>query len=229
VGLVNWPLLESFASVRYWLFRGDYLKMPPLAMGYTEVGRAGDITVLENRNFIPLGFVLDRVLEERVFRKLSPAARSIAAVNAVVVPDAAAYASFATWDSASAPTPYTYDALVADARRCAGRAMTDVVVGPNRVAGRLSTGPGELVLSIPFDPGWSATVDGRAAPLARIDLGMTGLRVGAGEHAIRLTYRSPLRDVGAITSCLGWASLGVVILASRRRKKGARAAPDGLD
>jgi hypothetical protein len=45
-----------------------------------------------------------------------------------------------------------------------------------------------LVISQPFAPGWTASVDGRPAPLLRADYAFDGLALTAGSHDVRLRY-----------------------------------------
>ena len=44
---------------------------------------------------------------------------------------------------------------------------------------------------IPYDEGFSATVDGRPADVERADFGLTAIFVPEGEHEIRVTYMPP--------------------------------------
>lgn len=59
-----------------------------------------------------------------------------------------------------------------------------------------------LLLSIPYDEGWRAELDG--APIATFMAldGLTALEVPEGTHALRLTYQNPYWVPGLITSAL---------------------------
>ena len=220
-GLRGRPLLQTFASVRYLLFRGDYTKEPFLTSTYTLLGIMGDLSILKNRNFIPVGFGLGQYIRASVHRVLDPTQRDAALFHAFVIPDSAArdYPQFSEWRPSPAPAPYGIDAYSADARRCAENAMTGATVSQNRVAGKFGTAkPQMLVFSFPFDAGWEGTVDGKSVPLRKIDYGLTGLEVGAGEHTIVLQYRPPMRTTGLLVSLLGVAALaGVGILSAISR------------
>jgi len=76
-------------------------------------------------------------------------------------------------------------------------------------------GPGLLVVSEHYDPGWRAEVDGRDAPLYRTDLIVLGIPVPAGRHEVRLTFRPEGFAVGAACAVLTAVVLGM--LALRRR------------
>ena len=52
-----------------------------------------------------------------------------------------------------------------------------------------TTAPALVVVRNSYDEGWSATVDGRAAPLLATDYLVQGVAVPAGTHEVRLVYR----------------------------------------
>jgi prepilin-type N-terminal cleavage/methylation domain-containing protein len=49
--------------------------------------------------------------------------------------------------------------------------------------------PAVLVLRDSYDPGWTAEVDGRAAPILRAEGIYRGVQLGPGRHLIRFSYR----------------------------------------
>jgi hypothetical protein len=51
-----------------------------------------------------------------------------------------------------------------------------------------------------YDPGWSAKVDGRAAPVVLANGFAMAIPTSAGRHSIRLSYRTPGRMVGGVLS-----------------------------
>jgi uncharacterized membrane protein YfhO len=51
-----------------------------------------------------------------------------------------------------------------------------------------------------FDPGWSAMVDGSAAPVVLADGFAMAVPVQPGEHTLRLSYRTPGRGLGCLLS-----------------------------
>ena len=64
-----------------------------------------------------------------------------------------------------------------------------------------------VVLSDVWFPGWRATVDGRDAPIERVDYLLRGVAVGPGEHRIVLEYRPWSWRAGWIVSLLTAALL----------------------
>jgi hypothetical protein len=64
--------------------------------------------------------------------------------------------------------------------------------------------------------GWSATIDGVAAPLFVVNHVMRGLRAEAGDHRIELAYRAPGRTASAVVSLLALVAL-LLMVGLRRR------------
>lgn len=87
---------------------------------------------------------------------------------------------------------------------------------PEHVVARARmTGTGLLVLDDVHYPGWQATVDGRPAPIRRVDYLLRAVRLGPGTHTVEMRYRPASWTVGWIVSAvalivlLGLAGYGV--------------------
>jgi hypothetical protein len=91
---------------------------------------------------------------------------------------------------------------------------------PERVAIRArSTGPGLLVLSDNYYPGWKAKVDGKDADVERVDYLLRGVRVGAGTHTVEFTYEPLSWRVGWIISLLALVGLVAAVVVGLRRRR----------
>ena len=70
--------------------------------------------------------------------------------------------------------------------------LEDVTVGEDEVTGNISLDEDKyLVLSIPYQKGWTAYVDGEETELLRANYMYMALPLSAGEHSIRLTFAIP--------------------------------------
>jgi hypothetical protein len=88
-------------------------------------------------------------------------------------------------------------------------------------AGRIdlrAEGPGFLVVTEGFDPGWKATVDGSRAPLTRANAVHMGVVLGPGTHRVELVHRPRGLFAG-----LFLAGLGVLALVALGIVRGGRA------
>ena len=106
--------------------------------------------------------------------------------------------------------------------------MHDVQISGDTVTGKV-TAPedgGVLRLAIPYSDGWKARVDGKSVNVLNVDIKYIGLRLEAGEHEIRLEYRTPLLREGLLISggCILVFVMGItvvpLIVRRCRREKG---------
>jgi hypothetical protein len=72
--------------------------------------------------------------------------------------------------------------------------------------------PGIVVLSDVDYPGWELTIDGRPAPIYRVNIAMRGAAVEKGTHKLVYSYRPRSFRIGVIASLAGLA--GLVLLAA---------------
>ena len=60
--------------------------------------------------------------------------------------------------------------------------------------------PGLVFFSVPYESGWSATVNGRPVEVERVSVGFMAVAVPEGENVIRFTYRTPGLVPGLLAS-----------------------------
>ncbi len=91
---------------------------------------------------------------------------------------------------------------------------------------------GSLFLSIPYDRGWIATVDGERATTFPVDVddsgedgAMLAVEISAGEHTVELRYRAPGQVAGILVSLLCAAIIAALWLLERRYAKKQAAVP----
>jgi hypothetical protein len=92
---------------------------------------------------------------------------------------------------------------------------------PNRVAVRVAgDGPGYLVLTDAWSPGWDCTVDGAAAPVYRADYLFRAVAVPAGEHEVVFTFAPRSYQLGRLITGLAVVLAAAVLLLSWLRERG---------
>ncbi|MBI3932530.1 MAG: YfhO family protein [Acidobacteria bacterium] len=98
----------------------------------------------------------------------------------------------------------------------AGGARTSRAEVTRAAGGRIdlqAEGPGLLVVTEAWDPGWTAVVDGAATRLVRVNHLLMGLALGEGFHRVALRHRP-----AGFRSGLLLAGLGAALLAARMRR-----------
>jgi hypothetical protein len=86
----------------------------------------------------------------------------------------------------------------------AGVQVTGDMSSPERETVRYrAEGAGRLLFARLAWPGYTATVDGRAARLSQGPAGLVTVAVPAGDHRVLLSYRAPGLRLGMIATCVG--------------------------
>jgi hypothetical protein len=82
-----------------------------------------------------------------------------------------------------------------------------------------SAGPGWLVVTDTWFPGWKVFVDGSAAPLLRADHAFRAVKLTTGRHDVEFRFRPPRLVLGVAISALSLAAI-LVLAVWRRRGDG---------
>lgn len=106
--------------------------------------------------------------------------------------------------------------VAAEAVRVEGGAVEATLVAPRA---------GTAVVLEPWFPGWTATVDGAPAPLARADYAFMAVPVTAGRHVIRLAYAPT--QLGRGTAVAAGTLLALLAAMGWRRRSGRRPQAEG--
>ena len=217
LGVDGSPCLEALSSVRFVLTRTPALTLKERGEILREVGRAGDVSVLEHALALPLGVVVDRRISEQEGMNIPLALRECAPLLGAITD---AHPELIEWSQADADA---LAGLVEDRHLLTARiteltqhALVLDVFDDDHFSGHVDvTGKGMLVLGFPYDTGWHARVDGVAAATEVVNYGLTGLFLEAGRHRIELDYETPGQRVAIL---LGGAT-GLLLVASMLRAR----------
>ena len=166
-----------------------------LTLGPYRLVHSGDVKIYEHQGVLPRAFVVAR---------------------AETADDETALARLA--DPAFDPSATV---LLADAgageQPEAGQARAAVIeaYAPERVVVQ-ADGPGYLLLTDAYFPGWAATVDGRPAEILRADVMFRAVALPPGAQEVVFTYAPGSVTVGLWVSGVAWVALGGALLAAWR-------------
>ena len=120
-----------------------------------------------------------------------------------------------------------YQAAVED---LASRPLENIEMTEDKVTGSISLEePGLLFLSIPYDEGWTAKVDGASAEVLQVNGMYSGIALTEGDHDIELQYHTAglLRGIQiAAAGCFGFAC--VIAWTEIRRKRAKKHAAESI-
>jgi Protein of unknown function (DUF6044)/Bacterial membrane protein YfhO len=216
-GSVIDPEVADLLGVRWIYVHGA----PGPGDGYLERFREGDVVVYGNPDPLPRAFVATAVATRPtragLVDAIGRASRDELDVTAWILGD----------DAPSFGPNLPQGGSVGQVPAADGgqsRAAQMAAYTPDRVEVSVPDGPaGVLVVTDTFGPGWQASVDGAATPVAPVDLAFRGVALPAGPHAVVLRYVPVATYVGLVLAALAAvATIGgaIVIRRADRRRQG---------
>jgi uncharacterized membrane protein YfhO len=201
LGLLNDPMLALFAGEKYALVQNPvFLQRTPQ---YEFVQQYGKDYLFRNARFLPLGLSFDRYITEASFRALPKRAKPEVLLRALVLTEESdaerlGLTPIDLSDLEQEIRTSSLDAIVAIRRKTA---LELTSFTPTRIEGNVTTGQNSvLVVQTPFDRGWQASQDGQPTATLKVDTGLLGVAVGAGEHKVSLHYQTPFLALGGAIS-----------------------------
>lgn len=217
--------IRNFLSVKYLLNRSDsesfldengYTLMP----GYKYITTSGGYYIYENASYIPYGFSYDYyITEDECKDKYSTFDRANMMLKAMVLSkeDAAKYSHLLKNFTDSVPNEITdtenestdyspsasfsEETLAQDSDFLAQSSAFSFETDKGGFSASVSREEGTLVFfSVPFDEGWTATVNGEKAEIIKANVGFMAVEVPAGVSDIRFDYETPGLKMGIIIS-----------------------------
>ncbi|MDO4989664.1 MAG: YfhO family protein, partial [Eubacteriales bacterium] len=209
------PGLQELLGARYRVSAAP----PEGAAVVQTVSARGQTLYVTEAEACPIGYEADSYLLYDELMRLPREQRGVALLDSIAVrPEDEALVSALL--PRKAPEELELDRSPADlAAACRGRAVTDFSRdGHGLRCTTRSDRDGVWYFSVPFDPGWTALVDGEETVLLNSG-SMIAVPVAAGEHRLELCYRTPGLRAGAAVSLVSLALCAGLYGFLRRKKR----------
>lgn len=216
-GVRGRPLLMPLTSIKYYLVKGQF---PFQRFGFDSLTTFQDVKVFKNTFSLPMGFTYDQYITEDNFRKMSIVQKDIANYRSFVIKndEKAKYSTLTeTKDSLQTILLDDYKKLI-DERKADTLQMTSH--NETHFEGNINLNRSKLLfLTIPFDKGWKAEVDGKPANINLVTFGMSGILLNKGKHQVKVYYEAPYFKLGSMISGISILLYGLLIGFIYYRKK----------
>ncbi len=225
--------IRSLLSVKYLFdnktdskdFRTDLdsYEMP----GWSKLTEKNNYDVYKNDFFIPYGFTYDEYVTPEQLDDLYESNRHLLMLKAMVLTkeQGAKYADIIKHHADTSDYVYTRTEYYKDCTERRRMTCSDISFENNRITAHFTAeDKAQLVFfSIPYEDGWSATVNGLPVEIEKVNVGFMAVRVPAGKTSeIVFTYSTPGILLGAFLTGAGVILLTAYMLLwktpSKRRK-----------
>lgn len=163
-----------------------------------------DFDIYENENYIPMGFTYDYYISQSDYEKDVENQRHLLLLKAMVLTDE----QMEKYSDITSDTPenfrdtisYSNDAYTADCKARKESACSYFAYDNDGFSATISVKDSKDTLvffSVPYEEGWSATVNGEAVDVEKVSEGFMAVRVPGGTQSdIRFNYHTPGLNAG---------------------------------
>ena len=215
--------LRTLTSCKY-LLCYETMEEDPDIDGFVYLTTENEFKIYVNLNYIPMGFTYDYYVDDKSFESCNESRRDRLLLRALHLSDE----QIEAYGDILEPLPdelrpsTTADALaeMADERR---ETVCDSFIRDKKgFSASIYTDQSELVFfTVPYEEGWSATVNGEPVVVENVSDGFMAVKVPAGRSDIRFDYETPGLKLGLLIT-LGAAAvlaLYLVLLCRFSRRK----------
>ena len=173
-------------------------KMP----GYTFLKQEDGFNVYENNNYIPYGFTYDYYISQKDCDEIDGSQRANMMVKALLLDDSQVK-KYGHLLKNVADTDYYLDeeTLASDAADRKKSAAYEFKTGKSSFEANIKMSRENLVFfSIPYEEGWSATVNGSPVTIEKVNKGFMAVLCPEGDCEIKFYYTTPGLYAGVMIS-----------------------------
>ena len=214
---ISEPLLMIIISNKY-LISNTYI--PEIsAVGYDSVSKIHDLWIYKNRLFLPLGFTYNTCVSEPEFDKMGAAHKEIMMTKSVVVDSAVLRNKCMDMKWVSSTDTLGLDTISKFSDIISYLRLDTLHISDfhqSSISGDINVSEKKMLfLSIPFEEGWKANIDGKEVQAFRVNYGFLGYLLDKGPHKIHLYYKPPFYTASmcvSVFSLLLYFCLGMAVL-----------------
>ncbi|MCH5353889.1 MAG: YfhO family protein [Acutalibacter sp.] len=228
--------LRGLTSV-HWLFDDDHdstyfageESTDPAMPGWVYYGNANGFDIWENQYYIPMGFSYNYYVTRSEYNSRTESLREKTMLRAIVLEDE----DCGDFVSMLQELPednrqFTEETYLQDCEDRAKTACSSFRYTSSGFTAEMNTvRESVLFFSVPYEPGWSAKVNGEEAKIYRVNVGFMAVKVPPGQKvSIEFTYRTPGLLTGfliTLISLLLWIAYLVLMRRMKNRAPAVRA------
>ncbi len=214
---INYKGLRALTSVKYMLTYHN--EKDADTEGFTYLTTENEFDIYRNNSYIPMGFTYDYYVDKVTFNNFNEKDRDRLMVSALYLnkKQVIKYKDILTLLPEEKYPVLTNEGLKADAAKRRENVCYKFTTDNKGFSAAINTPTPELVFfSVPYENGWSATVNGKEVEVENVNNGFMAVKVPAGESEIRFDYKTPgLRD-GIIITIISLILLSLYVLIMKK-------------
>lgn len=202
--------IRALTSTKY-LFIDQQKKEYEILPGFEFYSSQNGFDIYVNNYFIPIGYTYDSIISRTRYDSISKGYRHLAQLKALVLEDEAfvKYKDVLT-EAQVYEWWYSEDEYYKDCTALAANSCYFFEKDNNGFTAKIDSDKENLLFfSVPYDKGWSATVNGKPVEILKANVGFMAVEISEGENEIRFDYTTPGLSLGIKISLV---ALGVLVV-----------------
>ncbi len=212
--------LRGLLSVKYYFERIDDIdeEKPFRIPGFSLYKAENGFNIYRNEYFIPMGFTYENYVTEKMLAGKTEMTKERMLINNLVLTEeqAQTYADIIA-PADTAAMNINEEKYLQLCKEKASEACENFEYDAKHFAGDITlTQPKLVFFSVPYDKGWTATVNGNPVAVEKVSGGFMAIRCEAGENKIVFSYETPGLKYGILLTLGGILLLAVYLLLSKK-------------
>lgn len=171
--------------------------------------------VYENDYYVPMGFTYDNYILRKTYDERSKDDRDKLLLKGLVLDEfqSARYGGLLKELPTAELSRLSKDDYLSDCTARAAQSCSSFLTDTRGFTAKIALERDNLVFfSVPFDKGFTATIDGVPAAIERVNVGFMAVKSPAGEHTIRFNYYPVGLKIGGLISLCGMIFLVIYLI-----------------
>ncbi len=199
--------MRSVNSTKYLIIQSykleykDTVKLLDNLRGFERIDEQDGFTIFENKNFVPMGYSYDYYITDRDYEIAGKSNRDNMLLKGCVLTDEQIkkYLDVLEEVPIDDSLALSYEDYEKDCETLSQNCVdTFETVVNGFVASSSFDTDRFVVFTVPYESGWSATVNGEAVEIEKVNRGVMGIKVPAGNCEIRFDYVTPGLKAGLL-------------------------------
>lgn len=210
--------LRSLNSTKYLIMQSyktenkDAKDLLEYMRSFKKIGEQDGFTIYKNEAYIPMGYSYDYYVTQRDFDATPKGNRDNLLIKSCMLSDEQIekYADCIEELPIEISNELSYENFEEDSKKLAMTCVDDFKAVPNGFIAKSSFDTDRFtVFSVPWESGWSAEINGEPVEVEKVNGGVMGIKVPAGECEIKFSYVTPGLKAGIV--CTVGAAFTLII------------------
>lgn len=203
----KYDALRHFLSVKYiFIKEGESSQIPE---GFKFHSNKNGFSIYQNEYFMPMGFAMNKYIRSNIWQNTDSLQKDRLLLKGILLNEnqIKKYENFLSPVSIENSNKLTDKQMIADIQTLQNKECTNFKYNSYEFTADISLDSDNLVLfTVPYESGWTATVNGNPTDVENVDSGMMAVKCNKGENNIIFKYKTP-----GLTESIVITIVGIII------------------